>query len=226
MRIGDFSLSIVAHDGSHCRETDDGHVLMRHGQVYKLALANHTDKRTNLRVTVDGLSVGDFQLRPNHSATLERPADAAKQFTFFAAGTEEAAKSGEAGVEHLVKGLVQVAFSPEKVSVKRDILRSHGTHGMGVNSSSRAQGFSSEEKTMANDGPPATMGYSSTSVGAGVTGMTGHSSQTFGVAQPIVEDEDQRVVISLRLVHDKSTTQSDPQPLPGRTMSNPVPPPV
>jgi hypothetical protein len=211
MRVGEFELNIL---GKH--HTSEAYVRMRHGEQYSLEIGNHSGDTVNLYVKIDGLSVGDFQIGPYKTAVLERPIGAQQRFTFFASGTSEAGTVGESSIDRADKGLVSVEFVPPRPrplttlrTGGRASLSNEGSFGPVMRSASEPRGQSS-----------------SYGFGAGVTGMTGHSDQTFGFGQYIDEDHSRTVTITLRLVHDETIAQADPQPLPGRVWGNPIPGPV
>ena len=52
MRVGDFSVEIVAAGDGTVRELGSGHVLTRSGQVYSLRLRNHGPLRAVVDVTI------------------------------------------------------------------------------------------------------------------------------------------------------------------------------
>jgi hypothetical protein len=219
MRVGEFELNIL---GKH--HTSEAYVRMRHGEQYSLEIGNHSGDTVNLYVKIDGLSVGDFQIGPHKTAVLERPIGTQQRFTFFASGTSEAGTVGEAGIGRADKGLVSVEFVPPKPqpvttlrTSGRVSLSDEGSFGPVITKSLGPVMRSASEPYSQS----ATRGF-----GAGVTGMTGHSDQTFGFGRYIDEDRSRAVTITLRLVHDETIARVDPQPLPGRVRGNPVPGPV
>lgn len=92
MRVGDFSVEIVANEGEGVRELDSGHVLARPGQVYKLRLRNHGPLRAVADVSIDGHAVtaGGLVLNAWSLVDLERPIHATERgrFTVIAEGDE------------------------------------------------------------------------------------------------------------------------------------------
>jgi hypothetical protein len=211
MRVGNFELNIL---GKH--HTSEAYVRMQHGEKYSLEIGNHSGDTVNLYVKIDGLSVGDFQIGPYKTAVLERPIGSQQRFTFFASGTSEAGTVGEASIDRADKGLVSVEFVPPKPRPVTT-LRTAGR----IDPSDEGSLDPVMRSAVGLRGQSATRGF-----GAGVTGMTGHSDQTFGFGQYIDEDRSRAVTITLRLVHDETIAQAGPQPLPGRVRGNPVPGPV
>lgn len=224
MQVGGFGVTIVG-SASVFKSELDGYVPLSHGEQYSIALENNTSDRVNLCVKVDGASVGKFQLPPNSSGTLERPADDNGRFTFFAAGTSEAQSSGEAMVGRQDKGLVEVTFVPERKRPPTNLL--HQNYILPSRGYSDTL-FPANMTGCVNDSYPygamrggVTTQSCSKGLSAGITGMTGHSSQQFGTASHITEDASRTVVITLRLVARLSSLAAV-RPLPARR-GNPVP---
>ena len=57
MRVGDFSVDVVARGGGRVRELASGHVLARPGQVYRLRLCNHGPLYGVVQLSLDGRTV-------------------------------------------------------------------------------------------------------------------------------------------------------------------------
>ena len=139
VRVGDYSLGIQTN--AQNRSVRNGYVTLPHGQTYAVVFTNHSRNTTNFRVEIDGTSVGDFQMGPFATVTLERPLRADKLFTFYASDTSEAARVGGNVVPREKKGLIQVTFTPEREtlwtqeSLGRDqgaTTRGFGNRGSGV----------------------------------------------------------------------------------------------
>jgi hypothetical protein len=177
-------------------ERSDGCIGLRHGQIYSIRLTNHGVSRCDAILKIDGIPMGVFRLNPRVVCTLERPPNDEGKFTFFALDTPEAKASQIQKDDET--GLLQVEFRPEeKVSDFRPI--------------------------RASLAPP---GAQSSNLGAGGTGLTGRSNQHYTTATNIVYDkESEFVLISLRL-GNMYCSSTEPRPLPGRKLSNPVPPPL
>lgn len=84
-RLADFSLAVP--QGRH--ETS-GHVCLTHGAQYTLLLGNHTDRRCDAQVTIDGQVVGCWRIQAGGTIELERPTHDTGRFTFYRLGTPEA----------------------------------------------------------------------------------------------------------------------------------------
>jgi hypothetical protein len=116
MRVGDFSVEIVATDGDGIRELDSGHVLARPGQVYRLRLRNHGPLRAVADVSLDGHSVtgNGLVIRPWSSVDLERPIHATERgrFTVIAEGNEQVF-GPDGGRDNADLGLIEARFRRE-----------------------------------------------------------------------------------------------------------------
>lgn len=116
MRVGDFSVEIVATDGDGVRELDSGHVLARPGQVYRLRLRNHGPLRAVADVSIDGHSVtgNGLVIRPWSSVDLERPIHATERgrFTVIAEGNEQVF-GPDGGRDNANLGLIEARFRRE-----------------------------------------------------------------------------------------------------------------
>jgi hypothetical protein len=194
-------------------ETPGGYIELRHSQTYQLQLRNDNPLRCDARVEVDGQHVGTWRLNPFSTATLERPAHDEGKFTFYKAGTQEAA------LAHLVTddanlGLIQVTFTPEQKqeSVSLSYTMTSGASWRGIPDTYTANVTSSIGETKS---------ISASYRSAGGTGLSGHSNQNYGNASEIQYDYSGQTVIYLRLV---CAENEGPRPLTQR--SNPVPPPV
>jgi hypothetical protein len=180
-------------------ERAHGYVVMAHGQTYKIVVANHVRVRCDANVRIDGKDVGTWRLHPNQNIVLERPANEPKLFTFYRAASAEGARVG-VDVDREDQGLLSVAFTPE------------------------AQSMTPPEEFTTFAGGPVPRSFSGTTTqnaSAGVTGLTGESSQRFSEAAHMSLDHNATQTITLRLVCD----DEDPAPLrPISSQSTPVPP--
>jgi hypothetical protein len=114
MRVGDFSVEIVAGDG--VRELDSGHVLAKGGQVYTLRLRNHGPLRAVADVSIDGHAVtgGGLVINAGSSVDLERPIHATERgrFTVIAEGDEHVF-GPDGGRDNPDLGLIEARFRRE-----------------------------------------------------------------------------------------------------------------
>jgi hypothetical protein len=121
MRVGDFSVEVVAADGD-AREIESGHVLARAGQVYVLRLRNHGPLRCVADVSIDGNAVtgGGLVLNPWSSVDLERPIHATERgrFTVIAEG-DERVFGPDGGRDNANLGLIEARFRRELPNAAR-----------------------------------------------------------------------------------------------------------
>lgn len=108
MRKGDFGLKVLA-----CDELDNGLVLVKHMQQYKLRLSNfNATLSCDASVEIDGRFVGRFRIKPYSSISIERPTNDTGKFTFYRHGTSEAKIAGLVGRE--IEGIISVTYHQEK----------------------------------------------------------------------------------------------------------------
>jgi hypothetical protein len=106
MKLHQYELAVLGAE-----ETQDGYVLLAHGQRYSLRISNDGSMRCDVELTIDGNHVGTFRLEGQSSAVIERPVVDDGFFTFYELVTEEARKSGL--TSHEATGLVTAVFKPE-----------------------------------------------------------------------------------------------------------------
>lgn len=93
------------------RHGEDGYVRIGHGRTYTLVLSNHNLVPCDAQVWVDGKSMGTFRIGTMSSTRLEGPPDEGKRFTFYEAGTADAADADiRTGDRH--NGVIKVTFTP------------------------------------------------------------------------------------------------------------------
>lgn len=211
MRVGSFSVLIP--EG---KERDSGHVQLAHETKYQIRLGNHGNVRCDAEVSVDGKSVGNFRINAPGFLTLERPSHDIGCFTFFKADSAQGQAVEASEISRNDRGLIQVVFRPEKKSAGWEktaggltgILRSADKSGW--NTTVQPRSFN----TFAGCGTNAT---------AGVTGLTGQSSQSFHEVPNLDYDPNNETTISLRLVADIYEAR---KLTPAQPKSNPTPQPV
>ena len=122
MRVGDFSVEVVAADGG-ARETESGHVLARPGQVYTLRLRNHGPLRAVADISIDGHSItgGGLVLDAWSTVDLERPIHATERgrFTVIAEGNEQVF-GPDGGRDNPDLGLIEARFRRELPRSRRE----------------------------------------------------------------------------------------------------------
>lgn len=232
MKLDDFSVDIP--EGN---EAEHGYVELRHAGRYTLRLGNDSALRCDAVVETDGKEVGKWRVDPYSFITLERPVNDTGHFTFYVAGTAEAKQAGIVRNDQL--GLLKVTFTPEKKPqpVVRAVSPVFGAPDLDVSFGQPAPAPPPAAEGMAEEAIdiPAFLrrrGDGDSNRGhvenapaaprrAGGTGLSGRSSQLYHDAPPIDYDENNQVVIHLRLVEREDNT---PRPLRSVLRQTPVPP--
>lgn len=88
-----------------------GYVAMSHGTAYTISLSNHSTRRCDAEVRIDGGIVGTWRIEGESVIRLERPVHDTGRFTFFKSGTPEAESAGIVNGDQ--NGLITVTFYPE-----------------------------------------------------------------------------------------------------------------
>ncbi|MDF2771407.1 MAG: hypothetical protein K0S86_901 [Geminicoccaceae bacterium] len=116
MRVGDFSVEIVAAGDGTVRELDSGHALARPGQVYFLRLRNLGPLRAVADISIDGHCVtgGGLVVDAWSTVNLERPIHATERgrFTVIAEG-DETVFGPDGGRDNPDLGLIEARFRRE-----------------------------------------------------------------------------------------------------------------
>ncbi|WP_018631610.1 hypothetical protein [Neomegalonema perideroedes] len=207
VQSGGYSLTISAG-----AEDGNGYVRLRDGQTYQICLRSQRAERSDVELSVDGLSVGTFRLNPYSNVCLERPSGSRGQFTFYKADSFGGISSGSGVVSQQQRGRISARFIPERnLSPMAPMARSggapHSTLAM-----PQIEGLARSAAPTAQQFDP--------NLSSGVTGLTGQSSQQFAQTQPIQRDQARAVTLELRLVHDLRqepaplATWPQPQPFP------------
>lgn len=207
MKLGVYSVEVP--EG---HEVPDGFVEMRHGETYTLTLGNVEERRCDARVVIDGIEVGCFRVEANSRVTIDHPVDDTGLFTFYRLDTPEAARAEiKSSTE---TGLISVTFHPEKPRPKS--LREGASFmpdGICLAAAKPSSAKTSLEKRMSS---------LLNTHAAGGTGLSGHSTRTYGTASAIDHDVAGAVTIHLRLICLKEA----PTPRPIRKVATPIPPPL
>lgn len=226
--------------------TDKSYVEMKDGDHYRIALRNNGSTKCHAKISIDGNHVGTWILEPWSSATIERPVDVAKKFTFFKVSSSGGQEAG------LVKGdpnngLVTVEFIPTKRVTYFDrefcdddddgtcVLQRKGVpRGFGA---SRNKGRGAQSATFRSDKcstnfcgmhtQSLSLESNVNSFEAGGTGLQGKSDQTFRLSHEKLElDHDAKVTVNLRLIARKESQIDYDRITPLGARSNPIPPPI
>lgn len=209
MYLNDFSVRIP--EGN---ETPGGYVELAHRQRYTLVLRNSHSRRCDARVEIDGKHVGTWRIDTHGSIRLERPVHDTGHFTFYKAGTPEAARV-ELNECSPDLGLVKVTFTPAKPG---PCPPPAGTVYWTSTCSSPDMGTYYCAHEVLGDKPSIRrFGLAS----SGGTGLSGESGQRFCTTWVIDYDYSMQTTIHLRLV---CRDTEEPRPL--TSYSTPVPPPV
>lgn len=218
MRVATFSLYIP--EG---RERSSGHVEMAHGSTYKLILDNHSHRRCDASVVIDGKPIGTFRLDARSGLTLETPPDDPSKgcFTFYVVDTQEyvAAAGGSVAVDQ--RGLIQVTFRPEKQQAYIPHKRQYTNSTKG-----RIRGATYQSEINPASGQLLSFDEGLVQTSAGITGLSGQSKQTFTNVGRIAYDAESTVVITVRLVSGVGNGPRPLQPAVSVPRANPIPDPV
>lgn len=123
MKLHQYELAIPGWE-----ETQEGYVILTHGQRYSLRISNQRSMRCDVEIAIDGNRIGTFRLDANSSATIERPVHDDGFFTFYELVTDEARKSGL--ISNDSTGLVTAIFKPEAMVLYQEAEPSPGGTGL------------------------------------------------------------------------------------------------
>ncbi len=181
MRIGNYSIVVTAG-----AEHADGYVEMTHDTQYALRLINHSSKRCDADVSIDGARIGCWRIRAKSLIEIERPSKDDGIFTFFECGSRQARDIGLVATDKT--GLIRVVFKPE-----REKERIQSPQGV-CQPAMCIRRFRDSDIDAAPE----------TNFSPGGTGLSGKSNQKFVTVESIEYDDTAFVEINLRLVARKS----------------------
>lgn len=215
MRVGDFEMVICGGEP----ETRDGYVTIRHGGVYRIRLSSLCDRDADVTLSVDGKLVGAFRLAARATIELERPPNASGRFTFYRSDSSEFNDVGGGRVSRDDRGLVVASVRVGKCPDRPVVLAPSAA-------TSRSQPMHARSRGPGGQNVNATSELSYDGAVAGVTGLSGHSSQKFIEVPDLQYDEnypETRLTLRLRCADEPQELVSS-----GRSavLANPVPPPV
>jgi hypothetical protein len=194
MRIGDYSVRI-----NEALEDAQGYAAIRmlNGKAsFTLTLTNHGLQKSEINLQIHGIDQGTWIIHPLQTATIERPAHIAEKFHAYAVQSSGGDAIGlKAGDPN--NGVVQATFKPELIRPIRPL------------------NYDDEFGILCSKIIP--------EYGEAGVGTEGHSSQQFESVTGFQTDDSKTVVISLRIVEDK--TVDTPRPL-SSASANPLPPPI
>lgn len=208
-RMNGFEASVL--DAKSKMRTRDGqhYICLNHGQKYRIAVRNDRGTRASVEIRIDGATVGKWVLGPHSRATIERPVDVPKKFTFYREDSGEAKSIGvEQGASE--NGLVECVFIAEHEQIQplrrptryrgiwdHDIDDYWDEEVTGLNHTYR----SAQCRESSGFGCAApTRSARKQRVAAGATGLHGHSHQTFGTTHAVDKNMDTLTTICFRLV--------------------------
>lgn len=187
---------VIVVDGVPARSSvrnGSGYVYLRSGSEYSVRLVNHSGRRCDVDLFVNGEKMGGYTLFADQRTwDIQRPGNDVRRFTFFAERSRPAEEAGVVpGAES--NGLVQVIFKP---AMEKEPTYRYGLYGApaGVGTRRAAQ---QEVASFAPRGAT-----------AGVTLLGRESGQRFGDVVPLTGLEiDQNISarFDLRLVAERVT---------------------
>jgi hypothetical protein len=197
---------------------------LRHNTEYSLRLSNSNSTNCDAHVWIDGEKVGVWRLRPYQTATIERPANLNRKFTFVKENSYQAVQ-GNVQTGNFDNGLVKVVFKPEKKYVNYFEAQSVTTENRNLGKSGRRSMSSMNcyrSSSMESD--------SNSFLSAGGTVLGNKSYQEFTTVDPLNEiDESLITTLYLRIVVDNEyDTDFEPVIVPLNTgaISNQIPTPI
>jgi|SRR5579871_579423 len=214
--VDGYEAKIINKDGAY-------YVPVNNGSHYKIRVSNFHNKRCDAIISVDGEDIGTFRLRSYQVASIERPGDTDKKFTFYREDSTIAQISGvEEGKEQ--NGLISVRFIPErsrKIYVQT-IGPEYQSKGFRLGSPSGlpqapsglltsaapASSYQGNQSTyLKSSSQPVSMAMpmaSEQKYSSGATVLKGKSYQEFGIADDMDLDYSKEVIIMVRLVIKES----------------------
>lgn len=198
-----FKFYVLKEDNSIVYPNDQGHVALKHEDVFKLKINNPLPVRMQIDMYLNG-KVGDKQafigswiLTPFQEATLETYKSGGEQFTFVRKGSSEFSETVAPFVSDDDYGRVSVWFRSEQEQPQMFKLQSKSAGGI------RGCSLSTGVKDCSlggNDNP----------YNAGGIALSGSSNQQFGTAKPITKWGDVSEIYDVRLVEKTVTSLYSP----------------
>lgn len=231
VRLGSYEVEIRPKWGSVKQKKISGsHYVVMPGDdcKYSMRLINNASTRCDASITLDDDHVGTFRIGPFSSITIERPTYNHKEFTFYEGGSSQSYSAGYKKND-LKNGLVKVVFNPEKnFKHPGGCFRHYDSEFMNEIYGNGDFSLSSEASPLARDTFSYTNSTSlnSTSLGEGITGLSGHSNQKFRDATALDYDDSRRATILVRLVCENKSCccqRSEVVPLGTRSTRYPEP---
>lgn len=218
MKVGSFEVRV-----SNGIEERDGTVRMSHNTEYSLTLRNNTGRDADATIYIDGKRIDTFRVKRHGVIRVERPTNERRRFKFVAVGTHEAREAqldeysndlGLITVEFRTGTPRAVPYTPPVQPLRDswDWLGAEYERGTPISYGARGMSMSSGGQRV---------NCSTRSVGAGGTGLGGHSTQNFRTVESLAYDG--RITkVNLRLVEDQFNTPQTAV-LRSNEVSNPIP---
>lgn len=186
------------------RFTRDGHVYysMPRDTEYNVCMHNRSSDRVNAVLTIDGEEMGKWRINAHSEITVERPAHNQRKFTYVKENSWQEVMGGiRQGSSD--NGLIEVRFIPEARvydainfdDIPDPSMRSFNyssENSLGTRAQSYNESLSFSNKSTNDAG-----------FAVGGTVLGDDSSQRFGDASRIIEDEQRAITKRVRLVVDK-----------------------
>lgn len=209
LSLNPYTLSICPKWGN-CSLQESNYVVMPGNDCkYSIKLQNHAGTSCDATITLDNDNVGTFRICPYSTIEIERPSYNNKQFTYYKGGSSKSYKAGyEKG--NSTNGLVKVVFRPAKKPAFVDFFQLESTSL--CNSAEPPLSFHKKRRRRSNN------------LSEGITGLSGHSDQSFHELALLDYDDDNIVTIMVRLVSkDQSSNEPDIVPLGKKSTEYPKP---
>jgi hypothetical protein len=248
VKINGYELDIIATSANNFNKNSFDYVSLQHKAEYKVKLVNTKSTNCDVQLYIDNDHIGTWRLKPYQTATIERPANVSRKFTFLKETSSEASSTGiVAGSNN--NGLVKAIFTPEKAydytlynECMMDSCNS-SFESLPKKKSMLQSNFCNTDMLYRNglEKAPSLDSYSSTnsvserqlyrsgsvkpqSMSAGATSLGAHSGQTFTTVGALTSIDTANITtLNLRLVVDDSW-ESAYVPLKSASLSNPEPP--
>ncbi len=179
----------------------DGYVRIDHDQTYSIMMSNANPLPCDVKVEVDGKSMGTYRIGAFGSTTLEGPPEEARRFTFFEAGSEEALYTDIVG-DRRQNGEIRITFTPHSRRMRR---QSRVNRGKSFRSRGSVSFSAMAPQSLSVD----SYAHRSANAHEGATGLSGYSDQTFRTVGSVPLDRSRSQTIGFRLISTGNHVYSD-----------------
>jgi hypothetical protein len=113
--LNEFGLNIVSDTASVRAENINGaqYFFLPNHTEYSIVLTNSRPMPADAKIKIDGVSIGEWRLKPYDTFKIERPAEQSRKFTFIADHDFDARRAGVSANDSK-NGLISVTFKPQK----------------------------------------------------------------------------------------------------------------